>query len=98
MKGFVFGSNAAALSLIDQDNFITWAGNRAFISSKVARVARIFRLLRLLRLYSVYKRFEARRRIRAALERAGIKPGAGRMNQWRLSVPTRTRTRTRKHS
>ncbi len=32
----------------------------------------IFRLLRLLRLYSMYKRFDVRRRIRAALFRAGL--------------------------
>ena len=32
----------------------------------------IFRLLRLLRLYSLYKRFDVRRRIRAALSKAGM--------------------------
>lgn len=77
VKSQVLGMGVYPTSLEQRDSFFAWVGNRAFVSSQVARVARIFRLLRLLRLYSVYRRFEARRRIRAALAKAGIRPGHG---------------------
>jgi hypothetical protein len=75
VRNQILGLGTEPLNLANQDNFIVWAGTRAFIGSKVARVVRVFRLLRLLRLYSLYKRFQARRRVRAALAKAGITPG-----------------------
>ncbi len=48
--------------------------------AQVARVARIFRVLRLLRLYTVFRRYDARRRIRAALTKAGMLQAGGAGN------------------
>jgi hypothetical protein len=59
----------------------TESGKMAYIrfmpATQVARVARMFRLLRLLRLSALYRRFDVRRRIRTALQKAGIQPGNG---------------------
>ncbi|KAG2449913.1 hypothetical protein HYH02_000019 [Chlamydomonas schloesseri] len=67
-----FFGGSEYINLADRGGFTDNAGDQLYISSKAARVARIFRLLRMLRLYSMYTQYVRRRRIKQALEAAGV--------------------------